>query len=67
MPTISRVLPHAAPHLLVLVVARLGQPARHGEDQGERMLGHGAGIDAGGARQPDAFCAELLLGILVHA
>src|ERR1700733_1791537 len=58
---------HAAPYLLVLIVARLRQAPCDRQDERDRMLGHGAGVDAGRTRQTDVLRAELLLGILVHA
>ena len=64
---LGQVADHAAPDLLVLIVARLGQASRQGEDQRYCVLGHGARIDAGGAAQTDVPARKLLPGILVHA
>jgi hypothetical protein len=64
---LAEIADHAAPHLLVLIVARFRQSTRHRKDQRDRMLGHGARIDACSTGKPNVLRRQLLPGILVHA
>ena len=79
MPTITSVLPPSSSsrfemspimprHLLRgLVVARLRNLPRHGEDQRDRMLGHRALVDALRAGEADAGRAQRIARVLVGA
>src|SRR5437868_8557807 len=51
---------HAAPDALFPIVASFRQSARHRQDQGHRMLGHGTSVDPLSARQANAVLLEFV-------
>jgi len=64
---LGEIADHAAPHPPCLIVARLRQAAAQGQDQGHRVLGDRARVDAAGAGKANAAFCQLVARELVGA